>query len=230
MAVLQLDRVLAERTATKILKALQSLPSKLEETYKETLVRIQNQPKPDNTLGMRVLQWISQSKRPLLVDELRHALAVEWEADEDPPRSLDVDNLLEPESLVDVCAGLVVIDNESEVIRLVHLTTQEFFLGSLEPLFPDADTQISKTCLAYLSFDIFRKGFCASDGELDTRLQLYPFLNYAAHYWGDHLRGRPERGLESMALYLLNSYMNLTALILRKSQVEIVIYAQHRIE
>lgn len=163
-------------------------------------MRIQNQAEPDNTLGMKVLLWISQSKRPLLVDELRHALAVEWEDDEDTPRCLDVDNLLDPESLVDVCAGLVVIENESEVIRLVHLTTQDFFLRALEPVFPDADTQISKTCLAYISFDIFCRGPCALDEELNTRLQLYPLLNYAAHYWGDHLRGKPERDLESMAL------------------------------
>jgi hypothetical protein len=78
MAVLQLDRILVERTTTKIRKALQLLPSRLEETYKETLLRIQSQGEPDNSLGMRVLMWISRSKRPLHVEELRHALAVEW--------------------------------------------------------------------------------------------------------------------------------------------------------
>lgn len=203
MAVLQLDRICVERTPTKILMALQSLPSKLEDTYKESLLRIQNQPESDSTLGMRVLQWISQSKRPLLVDELRHALAVEWKANEDPPRNLDVGNLLNPEDIVDVCAGLVVIENESGVIRLVHFTTQEFFLRSPDTLFPDADTQISKTCLAYLSFDVFREGACVSHRELEARLQLFPFLNYAAHHLGDHLRGKPERDLERLALSLL---------------------------
>ena len=213
MAVLQLDRILVERTATKILKVLQLLPSRLEETYKEIVARIQNQAEPDNTLGMRVLLWISQSKRPLLVNELRHALAVEWEDDENPPRSLDVGNLLDPESLIDVHAGLVIIENESEVIRLVHLTAQEFFLRALEPVFPDADTQISKTCLAYLSFDIFRRGPRVLDEELNTRLRRHPFLNYAARYWGVHLRGKPERDLESVALYLLNCPINLMASI-----------------
>src|SRR6266487_2014580 len=117
MAVLQLDRILVERTPTRISKALQSLPSKLEDTYKETLARIENQREPDNTLGMRVLQWISRSKRPLTVNELRHALAVEWAAGEDQPHDLDEGNLLESDSLADVCAGLVIIENESQIVR-----------------------------------------------------------------------------------------------------------------
>jgi Ankyrin repeats (3 copies) len=213
MAVLQLDRICVERTPTKILMALQSLPSKLEDTYKETLLRIQNQAESDSTLGMRVLQWISLSKRPLLVNELRHALAVEWKANEDPPRNLDVGNLLNPEDILDVCAGLVVIKNESQVIRLLHFTTQEFFRRSPESLFPDADTQISKTCLAYLSFDVFRENICISPEELEARLQLFPFLNYAAHHWGNHLPGKPERDLERPALNLLTDHISLMTLI-----------------
>jgi ankyrin repeat protein len=211
MAVLQLERIWVERTATKISKALGSLPSKLEETYHDTLTRIKNQAEPDNVLGMRVLQWISRSKRPLLVDELREVLAVEWDDDEEPPRKLDLNNLLDPESMVDVCAGLVIIENESKVICLVHFTTEEFFRRSGGSFFPDAEAQISKTCLAYLQFDAFGTGPCVSDEDLGTRLQLFPFLNYAARYWGYHLRGKPERDLEEMALNLLNNRAGLEA-------------------
>jgi hypothetical protein len=220
IAVLQLDRILVERTAAKILKALQSLPSRLEDNYKETLVRIQNQAEPDNALGMRILQWVSHSKRLLLVDEVRHALAVEWEAEKDPPRNLEFDDLLDPESLIDVCGGLVIIENESQVIRLVHFTTQEFFLRSPKSLFPeclfpdeppDADTHISKIYLAYLSFDVFGGDLCTSNAELKAHLQLYPFLNYAALHWAYHLRGNPEQHLERMALNFFNCPTNLMA-------------------
>ena len=220
IAVLQLDRILVERTAAKILKALQSLPTRLEEAYKENLLRIQNQAEPDNTLGMRILQWVSHSKRLLLVDELRHALAVEWEADKDPPRNLGFNDLLDPESLIDVCGGLVIIENESQIIRLVHFTTQEYFLRSPKSLFPeslfsdeppDADTHISKTCLAYLSFDVFGGGLCTSNAELKAHLQLYPFLNYAALHWAYHLRGNPEQHLVRIALDFLNCPTNLIA-------------------
>lgn len=209
MAVLQLDRILLERTATKIIKALQSLPTRLQDTYQKTIARIQSQAEPDNTLGMIVLQWISHSKRPLKIDELRHALAVEWDDDEDLPQDFDDGNLLDPESIVDVCAGLVVIEPQSKVIRLVHFTTEEFFRSSPGGvLFPDADAQISRTCLAYLSFDTLRDERCASGKAMDDRMQQFQFLDYAVSYWSEHLRGEPERIHEQLALHFLNSQGN----------------------
>jgi len=149
----------------------------------------------------------------LTVNELRHALAVEWAAGEDQPHDLEEGNLLESDSLADVCAGLVIIENESQIVRLVHFTTEEFFRSSPEALFPDADTQISKTCLTYLSFDTFGEGPCHSDKEFEARIQHFPFLSYAANYWGYHLRRQPERELQTMALLFLNTKANLLASI-----------------
>jgi hypothetical protein len=205
MAVLQLEQIWAERKKKRILKALEFLPLGLEETYRDTLMRIEKQPREDDPLTMSILQWISHSKRPLLVDELCHALAMEWDDDEEPRRDLDLDNMLDPESLVDVCNGLVIVEDESKVIRLVHFTTQEYFNKSGGSLFPNAETQISKTCLTYLSLDAFSKGDCPSGQGLEAKLQQFPFLNYAAHHWGYHLRGKPERDLEDIALNLLNN-------------------------
>jgi ankyrin repeat protein len=211
MAVLQLDRILVERTATKIRKALQLLPSKLEDTYKETILRIKNQAEPDNSLGMRILMWISKSKRPFYVEELQHALAVEWSDHEDPPRSLDHGNVLDPEDLVSVCAGLAIIETESKIIRLVHFTTEEFFRSSPETLFPHADVQISKVCLAYLLFDEFCDGRSHSADELDNRVEECPFLLYAAVYWHEHYRGEHDLAIENMALAFLNSLGSIAA-------------------
>ncbi|KAI9878652.1 MAG: hypothetical protein M1830_000323 [Pleopsidium flavum] len=213
MAVLQLERIWRERTATKIMKALLSLPPDLTQIYQETLTRIKNQAEPDNLLGMRILQWISHAKRPLLVDELRHALAVEWDDDEGPPQSLDLDNILDPESLVDVCAGLVIVEEESQVIRLVHFTTEEFFRASRASLFPNADTQISKTCLTYLCFEIFRKKSYTSDEERDTRLRDFPFLGYAGFQWAFHLPPNPEEDLRDMMLKMLDDHLSWPTLV-----------------
>jgi hypothetical protein len=40
---------------------------------------------------------------------------------------LDLENIPDVEDLLSVCAGLVIIDQESAIIRLVHYTTQEYF-------------------------------------------------------------------------------------------------------
>jgi len=213
LAVLQLNQVLEERTAIKILKALKSLPSGLEQVYKVTLEGIQRQVKSRSSLAMKILQWLSHANRPLLVDELRQALAVEWDEDdgEDRPRDLDRNNMEDPTSFVDVCAGLVTIEEGSNVISLVHFTAMEYFTKFREVLFPQATTEISRTCLAYLLFAEFNQGSCKSDEELDHRLKQYPFLTYAAQQWGRHVRGDPEQDLEDLASILLKDDCSLSS-------------------
>jgi hypothetical protein len=52
--------------------------------------------------------------------ELQHALGVEVSESE-----LDEENFSQIEDIVSVYAGLVIINEESGIIRLVHYTTQE---------------------------------------------------------------------------------------------------------
>ncbi|KAM0802314.1 hypothetical protein BDR22DRAFT_803268, partial [Usnea florida] len=111
LAALQMDRVFATRTVKGIKTALASMPQKIDELYELTLERVQHQAGDDGPLAMRILGWITHARRPLFVEELRHGLAVEYGNDGDNDLSateLDNDNLLQPESLVDVCAGLVI--------------------------------------------------------------------------------------------------------------------------
>ena len=129
---------------------------------------------------------------------------MEWDENEDPPREFDFDNILDAESLIDVCGGLVIIDDESQVVRLVHYTTEEFFKSSQGTIFPDAHMQISKICLAYLSFDVLTE-------DTWTILSKHPqdkydlrFCDYAANFWGDHLRGKPEQELRELAMRFLS--------------------------
>jgi hypothetical protein len=54
--------------------------------------------------------------------------------------------------------------------------------------FPNAQGDITTTCVTYLSFDAFEAGFCPTDEEFKARLQLNPFYDYAARNWGHHAR------------------------------------------
>jgi hypothetical protein len=90
---------------------------------------------------------------------------------------LNPDNIPDAEDLASVCAGLVTVDQGSDVISLVHYTTQEYFEWILETR--ESDVDIALTCLNYLLV------ITVSDGTgevLHDRVEEYPFLNYAAEH------------------------------------------------
>ena len=94
----------------------------LEEAYSGALERIDGQLAEDRSLARRSLCWISYAQRLLTTEELCHALAIEL-----GDKTLNMDNVYEVEDIISVCAGLVAVDKDSSIIRLVHYTTQEYF-------------------------------------------------------------------------------------------------------
>ncbi|PMD63451.1 uncharacterized protein K444DRAFT_556103, partial [Hyaloscypha bicolor E] len=149
--------------------------------YEEAMERINRQQAGFQLLAKNVLSWITCAKRPLTTSELQHALAVEIGESQ-----LDKDNLPEVENMVSVCAGLVTIDDESKIIRLVHYTTQQYFEHTRSQWFPDSLTNITTICVTHLLFKEFESGICQNDKEFEERLRLYPFYKYAAQNWGKH--------------------------------------------
>lgn len=151
--------------------------------------RIQGQESDETEMAMQVLAWITCAKRALTTVELQTALAVEiGESD------FDKSNLSDPIDIVSVCAGLVTIDEQSNVIRLVHYTTQEFFERNQSTWFPNANCYIGSICVTYLSMDIFKTGHCQTREELTSRVNHHPFGVYAAHFWSYHIRERESDG------------------------------------
>ncbi|KAH3995573.1 hypothetical protein HBI56_146120 [Parastagonospora nodorum] len=184
LARLYIDSLLDKRTKSKICSTLERLSKEVktvERAYDHAIERLESQLPEDAALAKRVLTWIVYAERALTTSELCHALAVE-----SGETSLDIDNILDEADVVSVCAGLVTTDECSNVIRLVHYTTQEYLEGIRETWSPGGQLYIAITCLTYLSFDTFRHGRCSSDGRLEDRLIKHPFFEYAAHNWGKH--------------------------------------------
>ena len=192
-----MDRLGCQTSIRNLRKALDSLPTKLNETYDEAMNRIQGQVQEHSQLALSALAWISNALRPLKLDELKEALAIQ---PGDP--ELDEEAIPEEALIVSVSAGLITIDNESETMRLVHFTVEEYFRGSKQRWFPHAHTQIAETCLTYLSFDEFESGACSSDEEYKTRLKRNCLLEYASRNWGLHA-SRAENTIGDVALSFL---------------------------
>lgn len=143
----------------------------LSKAYEDVMERINKQIPGFRELALRVLSWITCAKRPLTTSELRHALAIK-----DGDSKLDEENFEEIKIIISVCAGLVIVDDENNIIPLVHDTTQEYFEETWELWFSNAKTAIMMACVTYLSFDVFEHGFCKKDYESKDRLKLYIFF------------------------------------------------------
>ncbi|RWA07972.1 hypothetical protein EKO27_g7139 [Xylaria grammica] len=186
LAQLYVNSLEGKRSIKAVRGALNNLRtgcSAYDTIYSSALQRIEDQVKDARELAKQVISWITWSRRPISMTELQHALGIELGSP-----SLDEDNLPDVDYMVSVCAGLVTVDHESRVIRLVHYTAQEYLERSWEPQAAKFEADMSATCITLLSFDYFKSGICKTDRGFEERLQAYPFYDYSARNWGNHAR------------------------------------------
>ena len=214
----------------KVKEALAQLPrgsgsaaSKI--AYDETMNRIRGQEKGFCELAIATLSWISLAIRPLTLRELKCALSIE-----PGDTAMDEANFVDEETLGSVCAGLIVVDHESQIVHLAHYTTQEYFESQQDVLFLDKQNLLATTCLTYLSFDAFsnwqlRKfgtsccwysqppGPLAAPDERESYIYCYPLLRYAAAYWHEHAHSSQGPTVERLVIGYLKRTENLAALL-----------------
>lgn len=144
---------------------------------------------------------------PLTVRELQHALvAGDLRGHQD---SFDDDELedFDENLLLSICAGMVVVDEESRVIRLVHYTTREYLLRKQTLLGAnDPPTILAQTCIRYLTMstlagimgDLEAVSYLyvihddseaeRNSQEIASCLEKHALLAYSAKYWTGHIR------------------------------------------
>ena len=186
LAQLYIETLLDQKSKAQIKKSLSKLfkgPAALEKAYDAAIERLETQLPGDVALAKSAFSWITSAQRQLTTKELRHALAVEPNT-----RQLDHDNILDIEDIISVCAGLIAVDDESGIIRLVHYTTQKYFEGILPKWNQTFQQEIASTCLTYLCFDTFTTRSCPNHADHENRREQNLFLNYAASYWGHHTK------------------------------------------
>ncbi|KAJ7829777.1 ankyrin repeat-containing domain protein [Mycena olivaceomarginata] len=196
LARLLTNHLFALTTMKEIRRSLATLPSNLTSAYQSSLDRILAQPPARAALALRVIAWITHVERRLTMAELLHALAVE-----DDTNELDEENFVSARMVMQVCVGLVLVNDDTSV-SLVHATAHQFF-QDMPTQSLNTHSDITSTCLHYLCMRAFETGPCNNILEMDTRLQNMPFLAYAAHHWGRHAR-RVEQVLIPLICKLLD--------------------------
>ncbi|EWG49990.1 hypothetical protein FVEG_09329 [Fusarium verticillioides 7600] len=180
LAHLQIEYLCGRSNLRQVRSSLNSLVGKLEEFYDAAWQRIESLDEGDSLLAKKALSYVFYAKRPLTSEELFHALSVE-------PGDPELDDLAftEKHILLSVTAGLLQIGDDMDDARLIHLTLHEY-LSKHQGRFLEPENHLAKTCLTYLSFDVFSTGPCQVEQELDKRMGHYALLGYASHHWGDH--------------------------------------------
>ncbi|CAG8419070.1 unnamed protein product [Penicillium salamii] len=202
LAQLYLNSLVGKRSPKSIKNSLKNLSSganTYDSAYNDAVDRIKSQTPDQTELALQVLSWVSCAKRQLTTVELQTALAVEI-----GEYLFDKDNIPDITDMVSACAGLVTVDEQSNIIRLVHFTAQEYFERHQTTLFPNAQYELGKICVTYLSIcefncnmdfsTVFGFGSDLKPGRSQMRAALYaeidkdPFCGYAAVFWGHHVR------------------------------------------
>ncbi|PYH66772.1 uncharacterized protein BO88DRAFT_392289 [Aspergillus vadensis CBS 113365] len=148
LAQLHLDSLRGKLSVTAVKKTLEKLPTGTDAydvAYEEALERINGKTAGERELAFQILAWITCARVPLKIEQLQYGLAVEPDEAE-----FDPDNLPDAQDMVAVCAGLVTIDENCRIIRLVHHTAQEYLERSQTKWFPRAHYDMARACMAYL--------------------------------------------------------------------------------
>ncbi|KAM0514400.1 hypothetical protein ACHAPE_006982 [Trichoderma viride] len=202
LAKIFLDSLVDRITIADVKEAIAQLPTHmagaqedqrliiLDQAYDSAWARINQQKEGFRSIATRVLAWITCAKRPLSTEELQHALAVKVGMGE-----LDEDAIPQVHDMVSFCAGLVTIDEESNIIKLVHYTTQQYFERKKNDWFHDAEAMIAEICISYLSFEAFGEygdmmDYCTHHLGFDycDYLCSHALYKYASQYWAYHAR------------------------------------------
>ncbi|KAI9881273.1 MAG: hypothetical protein M1830_005559 [Pleopsidium flavum] len=168
----QIQDICAQVCDDDIRKAIKNLAKDLPETYERSLNRIVNAGKVN--VAQKVFRWVAAVQRPLSLEELREAIAVEpCQPFSKPERLVNDMN-----RLISWCGNLIILDEEEQVVQFAHHTVQQFFLSSSSTAsnifhfqFSEVNHEAGEVCVTYLNFNDFKKQLVRFPG---TRPSLEP--------------------------------------------------------
>src|SRR5277367_3146595 len=100
--------------------------------------RIKDQEPDHRDIAFKTLAWLTYAFRSLSLRELQHALAIE-------PGNVELDEelVMDGQSITALCAGLVIVDQGTNVVNLVHYTAKKYFEETRSTYFPNFHASIT---------------------------------------------------------------------------------------
>ena len=158
MAKLQMESIAQALSTKKLLQSLEQLPASLDGVYAESMQRINEKVPSERSIAHEALFWVSHSRRPLTVVELQCALGLE-----SGDTNYDPDNIVLESDILDACGAFITVERESNAVRLVHYSAQEYFEKTSDVHFPGVHAFITLKCLTCLSLRDLGAGPCIND-------------------------------------------------------------------
>ena len=185
LAALYMQTLRACISEGEVEDALDDPPEGYDGFYERNMLRITEESENvrPSSLARKTLEWIVNAHRPLSLAELRDALAVDLS-------KAGFRKAARPDkaTILEVTAGMIMIDNDEKNVRLNHRTAQEYFDKTRDRWFATASADMARASLHYMSLGDLSQacGGVYEDKDFDDRKKAYPLLEYAFLYWGDH--------------------------------------------
>ncbi|RBR12844.1 hypothetical protein FVER53590_30333 [Fusarium verticillioides] len=156
-------------------------PELLKRLYAKTMQRIQGR---SEDAAVHALMFVTCATRQMTSRELHSALTIATSRENETtiPKESTNDFMTKVLSL---CLGLLIIDPATSRVRFFHSTASEYFNSTRDAHFAEADTEMTKACLACLS-KVTPPHTGIDRDAFDWWVGSDQFYGYAASFWGHH--------------------------------------------
>ncbi|KAK6332951.1 hypothetical protein TWF718_010779 [Orbilia javanica] len=184
---LQLKFLLRQATRSRIENILEKIVKMsisedfhpIDETFNLMLESIDE---CNRDIAERALSWLLVTEYPLRIQDLLVALAIESGNTE----ITDHQQLLQS-TVLDICAGFIVVEGSSDIVKLAHGTVQDYLLRKSIDV-AGALASLTRCTLNYLRFErftnpLFWDTLGQDESALSENIKLIPFYLYSIRNW-----------------------------------------------
>jgi hypothetical protein len=236
----QLDALKRCKKSSTLLKALESLPKTLDDTYARILTNIEEGYQQE---ARRALIWLAFSQRPLCIEEVAEAAIVD--AKLSPPFDLE-ERLHDPcNDILEILGSLVTISSKivssnasgdisssvwnrapddpdgdllSDEVRLAHFSVKEYLLS--DRIQSSSASKFGATSIEADHFIsesslLYILHYDESNSKTTSPedLEFFPLLQYACQFWYTHSKSIPVGSRKSIDPITFRLFLSDTALV-----------------